>query len=494
MITVTRKKKMLGLIGIFLLFLACYLLLTIINKEEEEEDTSVVAFLTDADQITAVSFAAGGENFSFSDDSGTWVYADDDTFPLNTSTLQSTLSSLSEISATRELTEVTDFDQYGLSTPAYEIKMTSSEDGEITLDIGDANSLTGSYYFRVNDGDSVYLVDSSIFDLFDCTLFDFIAADDIPSLTDVSSLTFDNGEKTTFVQYADGYDGWYSPLYTWFIKDGDDFTAADSDNVESLVTTISGLSWTSCVAYNVSEDDLADYGLDDPAGTVSVDYTETSYVDSGETDDDGNTLYDTNTEDKTFTLQIGDSIKEDSSDSEEATTYYYAKTFDSDLVYLISGDTADTLLAVDDTTCPVWDLCQFDRTLLTSVDIADGDDTYELAITSDTSEDDDGEETTTYTYTLDGDSAEGDDFLDELDSIEGMKFTSTPEKAEGDVALNLTFHQGREGFETMKMTFTQYDDDYYLVSFNGYDNLLISADDFGYISSAVDDLVSSTDE
>lgn len=480
MIAVTRKKKMLGLIGIFLLFLACYLLLTTVNKEKEDKDTSVVAFLTDADQITAVSFAAGGENFSFSDNSGTWAYDDDDTFPLNTSTLQSTLKSLSEISATRELTGVTDFDQYGLGTPAYEIYMTSSKDGEITLDIGDANNLTDSYYFRVNGGDSVYLVDSGIFDLFDCTLFDFITTDAIPSLTDVSSLTFDNGKETTFVQYPDGYDGWYSPLYTWFMKNGDDLTAADSDDVQSLITTISGLSWTSCVAYNVSEDDLADYGLDDPTGTVSVDYKE---ADSGKTDD------------KNFTLLIGDSIEKASADdSEEATTYYYAKTADSDLVYLISGDTAKPLLTADDTTCPVWDLCQFDRTILTNVDIADGDDTHELAITSDTGKDDDGKETTTYTYTLDGDSAKGDDFFDELDGIEGMKFTSTPEKADGDVVLTLTFHQGRKGFETMKMTFTQYDDDYYLVSFNGYDNLLISTDDFGYISDAVDGLVSSTDE
>jgi len=493
MIVLTRQKKIFGLIVIFLLVLGGYFLLTKINDQDEASDTSVVAFLTDTDEISAVSFSVDGESFSFRDDNGGWVLDSDSAFPLDASALNSALSSLSEISASRELTGVTDFSSYGLDDPAYEIKLTSSSDGETTLAIGDKNALTGAYYFHVNDSDTVYLVDSDVYDIFDRTLFDFIATDTIPSLTDVASLTFDNEEKTTFVQYPHGYDGCYSSSYTWFTKDGDALTAADSDDVESLVSTISGMTWTRCVAYNVGKDDLAAYGLDDPAGTVSVDYTETSYVDSGETDDDGNTLYDTNTEDKTFTLLIGDRFEENAGEGEEATVYYYAKTADSDLVYLIPGDTAEMLLAVDDTTCPVWDLCRFDRTLLTAVDIDDNGDTHKLSVSAKTAKDD-GEDTTTYTYTLDGESVDGGDFFAELDSVEGMKTTRTPEKAEGDVILTLTFHQDREGFETMKMTFAKYSDDYYLVSFNGASSLLISASDFGYISDAIDALVADGDE
>ncbi|HMM06334.1 MAG TPA: DUF4340 domain-containing protein [Clostridiales bacterium] len=496
MITLTRQNKLLSLVTVFLFLFCCYLLLTKINQEKEEADDSVVAFLTDTDQISAVSFAAAGESFSFHEDNGSWALSEDSTFPLDTSALQTALNSLSEISATRELTKVTDFEDYGLSAPSYEIKLTSSTEDEITLAIGDLNTLTNAYYFRVNDSDSVYLVDPDVYDVFDCTLFDFIAADSIPALTDVASLTFENGEKTTFVRYADGYDGCYSPSYTWFAEDGDGLTAVDGDGVESLITTVSGMTWAQCVAYDVDQDGLDAYGLDDPAGTVSVAYRETSYVDSGKTDDEGNTLYDTDTEDKTFTLLIGDSIEKTDEDSGEAAVHYYAKTADSDLVYLIAGDTAKTLLSADAETCPVWELCQFDRTLLTAVEINDGGDTHELSIKTknDGDNEDEGEETATASYTLDGKRVDGGAFLDELESIEGMKTTDTPEKAVGKTTLSLIFHQNREGFETVKMTFAKYDADYYLVSFQGNSSLLISTADFSNLSDAVTALVTAADE
>lgn len=485
----TRRNKLLLMVGVFLLFLGCYYLMVTINqKDETAADTSVVAFTTDPDDITAASFINNGDTISFTQVNGSWVYDADDTFPLNEKALTSALNTISEVSATREITDVTDFSQYGLSSPTYEIKLTSSADGEITLDIGISNTLTSEYYFRVNGGSSVYMVDSSVYDVFACNLYEFIQSDSIPSLTDVTSMTFNNAAKTTFVHYANGYDGWYSDKYTWFIKDGDTLTAANSDDVDSLVTTISGLTWSSCVAYNVSDDALAQYGLDDPAGTVKVKYKETAYVDSGETDEEGNTLYDTETAKKTFKLLIGDSITGD-----DGTTYYYTKTADSSIVYLISSDTAKTLLDVSETTCPVWDVCEFDRTALTSVDIAYGDNTYTLKVSNKSKESSDGEITTSYSYTLGGDDVDGGAFLDELESIQGMKTTDTPENATGDVDLTLTFHQTRDGFETMVMTFTKYSDDYYLVTFNGESTLLISTNDYGYITGAVDDLVGTSD-
>lgn len=495
MITLTRQNKLLGLVTVFLFLFCCYLLLTKINQEKEEADDSVVAFLTDTNQISAVSFSAAGESFSFREDNGSWTLSEDGDFPLDTSVLHTALSSLSEISATRELKQVTDFEAYGLDTPAYEVKLTSATQGKITLAIGHLNALTNTYYFRVNDSDSVYLVDASVYDVFDCTLFDFIAADSIPALTDVASLTFENGEKTAFVRYADGYDGCYSPLYTWFAKDGDGLTAVDRDGVESLITTVSGMTWAQCVAYHVDEDGLAAYGLDDPAGTVSVAYRETSYVDSGKTDDEGNTLYDTDTGDKTFTLLIGDSVEETETDEDsgEAVTYYYAKTAASDLVYLISGTTAETLLGADAETCPVWELCQFDRTLLTAVEIDGGGDPHELSIKT-KNDGDDGKETATTSYTLDGSSVDGGAFLDELESIQGMKTTDTPEKAVGKTTLTLIFHQDRKGFETVEMTFAKYDADYYLVFFQGNSSLLISTADFGNLSDAVTALVNGANE
>lgn len=44
--------------------------------------------------------------------------------------------------------------------------------------------------------------------------------------------------------------------------------------------------------YKASEN-LGTYGLDDPAATVTVEYTDTVQTDTGETDEDGETVYET---------------------------------------------------------------------------------------------------------------------------------------------------------------------------------------------------------
>ena len=485
-----RGQKLLILIVVLGLCLGCYFLLTHLNKAKETAaDTTVTAFSVTADDITAVSFGSGDKAISFSKTSGSWVYDGDSSFPLNETALTKTVSTLSSISAGKEITGVTDFSQYGLDHPACEVTLTSSGAGETTLAMGAENTLTGTYYFRVEGKSTVYLVSADVYKVFDCDLYDFVKTDTIPSLTDVSALTFDNRNgTTTFVHYPEGNDAWYSAEYTWFRQDGDSLIAADSDSVASLISALSGLTWSSCVAYNAGDDELAAYGLDDPVGTVKINYTETAYTDSGATDEEGNTLYNTNTADKTFTLLIGDSVAGD-----DETTYYYARPAGSDLVYLISGDSAETLLKVDDSTCPVWDLCKFDRTLLTSVKLSYNGSEASLKIKAKTATDSEGNETTSYTYKINGEKVDGGALLDDLDSIEAMKTTSTPEKAEGKAspALTLTFDQSRSGFETMVMTFTKYDDDYYLVTFNGSSALLLSAKDYGYIADDVEALLGS---
>ena len=80
----------------------------------------------------------------------------------------------------------------------------------------------------------------------------------------------------------------------------------DTDLAEDLVSTVTGLTWNACVDYQADEDSLGTYGLDIPAATITVEYTESTQVETNETDENGDPIYETQETPATFVLELGD--------------------------------------------------------------------------------------------------------------------------------------------------------------------------------------------
>lgn len=157
-------------------------------------------------------------------------------------------------------------------------------------------------------------------------------------MSDLVSFTVETASGTLDIEYLEDSGLAYTDRYTWFSLADGEYTALDNELAEDLVSLVTGLSWGECVDYDADVKDLGDYGLDTPSVTVSVSYIETTEVETNETDEDGEPVYETREEEKTFNLELG---------SYSADGGCYARIAGSEMIYLIDAGVCDSLLYAD---------------------------------------------------------------------------------------------------------------------------------------------------
>lgn len=81
---------------------------------------------------------------------------------VNQDTVSAYLDDICAFTAKQEITDVTDYSDYGISDESNTVTLQLANDLYV-FRIGDYNSLAGGYYLTVNDGSSVYLIDSSTY-------------------------------------------------------------------------------------------------------------------------------------------------------------------------------------------------------------------------------------------------------------------------------------------------------------------------------------------
>lgn len=96
---------------------------------------------------------------------------------VNQDTVSAYLDDICAFTAKQEITDVTDYSDYGISDESDTVTLQLANDLYVFW-IGDYNSLAGGYYLTVNDGSSVYLIDSSTYYLLHKDSSYFEAADE----------------------------------------------------------------------------------------------------------------------------------------------------------------------------------------------------------------------------------------------------------------------------------------------------------------------------
>ena len=185
--------------------------------------------------------------------------------------IRATLQQLTGLSPDR-LT-VMEYERDGLQL--YQTVWSATGEEGITLQLGDETSLGGECYASIGDG-KIYLVDVSLIDNFNYELLNLAAKEEIPYMDSVAEVTLSKGEESVQLDLEE-----------------------DAELVESLAE----LYWMDCVSYKAQEEQSA-YGLDEPV-IAQVTYVETESVDTGETDEEGEAVYETVEHDYTFTVEIG---------------------------------------------------------------------------------------------------------------------------------------------------------------------------------------------
>ena len=335
-----RKNRLIILLVILVLAVGVTVGVSMIEEEREAiAESGEVVLEIPTESVTALAWEYEDTSLSFTLSDGVWNWDDDPAFPVDEESVETLLSQFSALAAAFVIEDVTDYGQYGLDDPLCVINITAYGE-EYTINVGDYSTLDYQRYISFGDG-NVYLVNDDPMDYYDATLDDMMLNDSIPNFVNVTRVIFTGAENYEIVRDEEGDSYLEDDVY--YTDASGETTALDKDKVNSYVQYISGLSLTDYVTYDVTDDELAEYGLDDPELTVTIDYPDE------ETD-----------ESETFTISFSRSatdkltdwddvlaaMEAEESDSAAATeeptdeeAVAYVRVEDSSIIYEISYDT-----------------------------------------------------------------------------------------------------------------------------------------------------------
>ena len=440
-----------------------------IPDETVEETETIAVYTVAAEDIDPLAWDYEGESLSFG---SVWSYTDDADFPLQQSYLSAMTSAVSEITATKVIEAVDDLAEYGLDEPVCSITVTSG-DAATTIDIGDETSLDGLRYVSVGDG-NVYLVSSDLLTNFSYGLYDLVSIESLPDMSDLVSLRVERPSGTLVIDYLEDSGLAYTDRYSYFAEDGEDYVTLGSEPAYNFIYQITGFSWSSCVNYAADDEALAACGLDSPSVTVTVDYIETTEVETNETDEDGNAITETRTEEKSLTLELGD----------YADDGCYARIAGSDMVYLIDASICDSLLYTSISELEPAEILLLDWDGMTGFDISLDGETYSVSMEYSEDEND-------YLYTLDGESLDFDDVLDQIEALTNEGDASDASLSLGEL-ISFTFRA--EGWDDVELVIYSYDSSTCVAVINGEVLRFTSRTDAEEICDAVSALLTAEAE
>ena len=388
-----------------------------VSKEESaesssEEESKTEMFSVKTDDIKSLEFIIDKKDTTFEKKDDSWVKKDETAFPVNQTTLDSAASALEKVEADRVLEKVDDLTEYGLDSPSNSVTVTTA-DGTTKFNIGDENTSTNQYYISKDDEDStVYVVAADTVTPFMNSLYDYAQGEDFPTIDSSTVKKVQVSEDKDSYVLEENSDG-----ATWDVStDGSsDKETADTTAAGNVTSGLGNFAFDEFVNYNA--EDLSQYGLDKPYATITVDYQEEAEEDSSESDSEASESVSedssadssdgsssdgkkTTTVDKQQVIYVGDEAGDDSR---------YV-TVDNKQVYTMSTDTLSAV--IDKKASDLWSLIVNYQSVKTldQLQVTYGNETSTVNVSRETSEDDDGNETETTTYKLNGDEIDSTTF------------------------------------------------------------------------------------
>ena len=452
------------------------------KESEEDSEESTTVFTASTDNIKSLDFMVDDTETTFEKDDDSWVKKDETDFPVNQTTLDSAASAIASVDSDRVLEDVDDLSEYGLDSPSNTIKIVTKSDEEdgdditTTLYVGDENSSTSQYYVRKDDDEkTVYLIDSSCVEPFTKSLNDYAQMDDFPAISNTDTITKISVDGDNSYELSKDED-----TSTWSVKGSEDEEKADSATVSSLVSSFGSMAYSSLADYKC--DDKSKYGLDKPYATITVDYQEE--VADDDTQDNTTAPSEAADEDASSAEENSDDAKQDTeSDDEDSSeeetkmagkqltilvgnktddSNRYVMVNDSNEVYTMSTDSLSAL--TDKSEEDFWDMTVSYVSLnsLGSLKVNYQGSDYKVNVSRETSTDDDGNDTETVTYKLNGsdmDETTFTTFYNKLINMTAQKRLTDKYEPDGDAELTAIFTE--EDGDTQEVAYYSYDTNYY---------------------------------
>ena len=270
-----RQKRLLRR-ALSLLALAIVVVLVVTTarrgKEDDTETPAEAGAVTDHDaQYTTLTYNNGSATLSFAlNEAGQWIWADLPEFPLDDTSVRTTLDLITGLQPQQTLTDPEDLEQYGLDDPTMTLTAGLDDGAELTVAIGrKASGDSGSDYLLLNGDESVvYIVDGALSAELSRGIYEMM---DLPELPDIGEdrfrrVTVEAGETLTVCTAYAGAEG--VPL-SW--RSGG-ANVTDSPALKDLLRALSDLTVDACLDYAPSAEAVKFCGFEPPAASVEVQY------------------------------------------------------------------------------------------------------------------------------------------------------------------------------------------------------------------------------
>ncbi len=461
------------------------------NSESDDSDDSLVISSVDSGQITAISYEKDGKSLSFIKEDGTWYDAEDKKFPVNQDSLTTMTNTLGAVSATRKLEKPEALSEYGLDSPVLTVRYTASDGKEAEFIVGDTNDAAGGAYLKISGDDAVYLVSSDFADSFNSDIYQLADMESFPTITSDSITDISVNSNGHTLEIKNDSEGGQTVL-----ENGKEQENCASSSASQFISAVTGITFKSHVEYNCK--DLSKYGLDQPTADVTVDYTTTETVSSGDSDDSesANSTDDTKAasaesaaENTSETADTGETETETEAETVKVAKQvvlhigsqnddgdYYVAMDGSKEVHVISADTIKELIGKKASDFIDNEILSGTLSNAKSIDVTIGSDSWHLA-KEEVAESETEAETEEKWYEGDKEIALTDlsSVYSDLSGMSAEKILDTAAKPTGDAAISVTV-KWEDDTETT-ISFTAYDSSFHLAEINGEARKLVNKRD-----------------
>ncbi|MEG0961709.1 MAG: DUF4340 domain-containing protein [Lachnospiraceae bacterium] len=162
-----QKKQLLIICVLFLVSLGTYFGLKAYHNSETEQEKektkneTVTAIKVDSKKVNAFSYQIEGTELTFEKQEDIWYYQPDHNIKIDQNSMTSMLSSVNKLTTTQKLTKGSNPDEYGFQNPQNVLTF-ETDQGTYTVTLGMKNEVTGQYYVKNSESDTIYLIDTDL--------------------------------------------------------------------------------------------------------------------------------------------------------------------------------------------------------------------------------------------------------------------------------------------------------------------------------------------
>lgn len=283
-------------------------------------------------------------------------------------------------------------------------------------------------YISIGDG-NVYLIDDDLLEYVKTDRDDFFQNDVFPDFTQVTGMKL-SGKKELEIVHEEDADYTYTSFYPYYLVEGTEHKAISTSYARTFINQILEMDTTDYETYQVDENELSKYGLDEPNLTVEI---------TGDVEKDEDTLV-------SESVQLGIGYVDDE--------HIYARMEDSNNVFKVSKETYDALLEGDYASLRAKEVLKLDWSLITKISTVFEDETYEIL--ADLSDKDETK------YTLNGEEIDITDIKSDINALSLEEVSELGQK--GKLECTFTISMDNEAYPELTVSLYRYDGDQCVVT------------------------------